>query len=59
MMEVRVGSQEEQQPLCDEQKGERDMYSALDFVLCLGDFNGHVGRHIDVIDGVHRRYGVA
>ena len=25
------------------------------FVLCLGDFNGLVGRHID---GVHRGYGV-
>ena len=30
------------------------MHSADDLVMCLGDFNGHVGRHIYV----HRRYGV-
>ena len=33
------------------------MYSAGDFVMCLGDFNGHVGRHIDGFDGVHGGYG--
>ena len=26
------------------------MHSADDFVMCLGDFNGHVGRHIDGFD---------
>ena len=31
------------------------MHSADDLVMCLGDFNGHVGRHID---GVHGGYGV-
>ena len=29
------------------------MHSAGDFVMILGDFNGHVGRHIDRFDGVH------
>ena len=24
--------------------------------MCLGDFNGHVGRHIDDFDGVHGGY---
>ena len=23
------------------------MHSADDLVMCLGDFNGHIGRHID------------
>ena len=27
-------------------------------VICLGDFNGHVGRHIDGSDGVHEGHGV-
>ena len=26
--------------------------------MCLGDLNGHVGRHIDGFDGVHGRYCV-
>ena len=26
--------------------------------MCLGDFNGHVGRHIDGFDGVHGILGV-
>ena len=29
------------------------MHSAGDLVMCWGDFNGHVGRHIDGSDGVH------
>ena len=28
-------------------KCEWDMHSAEDFDICLDDFNGHVGRHID------------
>ena len=36
-------------------KGEWDMNGAGDLVMCLGDFNGHVGWHID---GVHEWYGV-
>ena len=24
-----------------------------DIVVCLGDINGHIGRHIHGIDGVH------
>ena len=27
------------------------MHSAGDFDICLDDFNGHVGRHIDGFDG--------
>ena len=34
------------------------MYSAGDLVMCLGDFDGHDGRHIDGFDGVHGGYGV-
>ena len=29
------------------------MRSADNLVMCLGDLNGHVGRHIDGFDGVH------
>ena len=34
------------------------MYSSDELVMCLLDFNGHVGRHIDGFDGVHGGYGV-
>ena len=34
------------------------MHSANDLVTCLGDFNGHVGRHIVGFDGVHGGYCV-
>ena len=30
-----------------------DMHSADDLFMCLGDFNGHVGRHIDGFDVGH------
>ena len=30
-----------------------DMHSAGDLVMCLGDINGNVGRHIHEVDGVH------
>ena len=42
----------------DELKGEMDTHSAGDLVLCLGDFNRHVGRHIDGFNGVHVGYVV-
>ena len=29
------------------------MHSADDLVICLGDFNEYVGRHIDGFDEVH------
>ena len=29
------------------------MHSTGDLIMCLGYFNGHVGRHIDGFDGVH------
>ena len=34
------------------------MHSADDLVMCLSDINGHVGRHIDGLHGVHGWYGV-
>ena len=34
------------------------MHSADDLVMCLGDFNGHMGRHVDGFAGVHGMYGV-
>ena len=37
----------------DELKCEWDMHSADDLVMCLGNFNGHIGRHIDGFDGMH------
>ena len=38
--------------LYDELKGEWDMHSAGDLVMCLGDINGHIGRYIDGGHGV-------
>ena len=38
--------------------GEWDMRSAGDLVMWLGDFNGHIGRHIDGFDVVHGGHGV-
>ena len=29
------------------------MHSAVDLAICLGDFNGHIGRHIDALDEVY------
>ena len=46
---------EEKQSFYNELKGELDMHSVGDLVMCLGDFNGHDGRHID---GVHGRCGI-
>ena len=34
------------------------MYSTDDMVMCLGDLNGHVGRHIDGFNEVHGVCGV-
>ena len=34
------------------------MCSADDLVMCLGDINGHIGRHIDGSNGVHGGHGV-
>ena len=49
---------EEKQSFYDEVKCEWDMHSAGDFVMCLGDANGHVGRHILGFDGVNGGSGV-
>ena len=29
------------------------MYSAKYLAMCMGDFNGHIGRHTDAFDGVN------
>ena len=42
----------------DELEGERDIHSTGDLVMCLCDFNGHVGRYIDGFNGVHGVYCV-
>ena len=34
------------------------MNRAGDLVMCLGDINGHVGRHTDRFDGNYGGYGV-
>ena len=46
-------SLEEKQSSYDELKCEWDMHSTDDLVMCLGDSNGHVGKHIDGFDEVH------
>ena len=51
-------SLEEKLSFYDELKGEWDMDSAGDLVMCLGVLNGHVSRHIDGFDGVHGGYDV-
>ena len=43
----------ERQSFYEELKCEWALHSAGDLVMCLGDFNGHVGRHFDGLDGVY------
>ena len=40
-----------------EMKGEWDIHNAEDLVMCLGEFNGHMGRPTDGFHGVHGWYG--
>ena len=49
--------EEKKQSFYDELKCELDVHSAGDFVMCLGDIIGHIGRHIDGFDGVRGRFG--
>ena len=49
---------EGKQSFYDELKCEWDLHSADDLVMCMGNINGHVGRHIDGLDGVYGGYGV-
>ena len=51
-------SLEENQSFYDKLKCEWDMHSAYDLVMCLGDSDGHIGRHIDGFDLLHGWYGV-
>ena len=34
------------------------MHFAGDLVICMGDINGHIGKHIDEVNGVHGGLGV-
>ena len=51
-------SLEEKQSFYDKLKCEWDMLSAGDVTMLLGDFNGHVGRHVDVFNWVQGGFGV-
>ena len=46
----------EQQSFYDVLNADWDMHSAGNLVICLGDFSGHVGRHIDGFAGVPGGY---
>ena len=41
-----------------ELKGDWNMPCADDSVMCLGDFNKHIGWHIGGFDGVHGGYSI-
>ena len=49
---------EEKQCCYDKLKCEWYMHSADVLAMCLGDFNGHICRHIDGFGGLHGGYGV-
>ena len=40
---------------CDKLKCECNMHSASDLAMYMGDFSGHIGRHIDGFRGVSWR----
>ena len=42
----------------DELKSEWDMHSVDNLVKCLGDFNGHISRHIEGSNGAHGECGL-
>ena len=52
------GNLEEKQSFNDELKGELDVYTVGDIIVCLGDIIKLTGRHIDEFDHVHGEYGV-
>ena len=45
----------EKQGFYDELRNWQIMHSVDELVVCLGDSNGHVGRHIDGFDDVGKR----
>ena len=49
---------EGKQSFYDRQKCEWNMHSTVDLVMCFGDFNGHIGKHIDGFDGVNGGFGL-
>ena len=48
---------QKRQSFYDKLKCELAMHSSGDVVMCLGDFNGHVGRHISGFDETHHVAG--
>ena len=52
-------SLEEKTVFYDKLKYEWDMHCADDLVMCLGYFNGHIGRHIDGFDEVHGGHAIS
>ena len=48
----------EERSYYDMLKGEWDMHSGGDLVMCSNDFNEHIGWHIDGLDRVDGGYGV-
>lgn len=46
-------TREEKECFYDELAGELDVHSEGELVLCVGDFNGHVGKRFDGFEGVH------
>ena len=56
-MPCKVEEVMKRQPF-SELKCEWDMHSAGDLAMYLGDFNGHIGRHVGGFDGVYGGYGV-
>ena len=51
-------SLEEKQSFYDDLYCEWDVYIADDLVICLGEFNGHIGSHINGFDVVNGGYFV-
>ena len=43
---------DEKQSFYDQLKNEWYMHNLYDLVVCLGNFNGHVHRHIDGFDNI-------
>ena len=52
------GSLKEKQSFYEELRGEWDMHSKGDLVMCLGDINGHGGIHICGYNVIYGGYGV-
>ena len=51
-------SLDEKRTFYGEIKCDWDMHFAGDLVMCLGDINEYIGRHIDGLHGDHGGYGI-